>query len=175
MDFLTFTDCQDINIRGKGVVEGLGYDWWVREWKRANPHERPQLLKYQRVQNSEISGVTWKNSPRFHLELKDIDSVYIHDIEIFVDIWKQKDLIRQAQGTAWLANTLSFYLGDIVHDELIDRAIDWLAGDRTEASLATMPLNTDGIDPSGSNVTIRNVKITNDDDAVAVKPATKTY
>jgi len=32
-------------------------------------------------------------------------------------------------------------------------------------------LNTDGIDPSGTNITIRNVKITNYDDAVAVKPA----
>jgi len=34
-----------------------------------------------------------------------------------------------------------------------------------------MPLNTDGIDPAGSNVTIRNVNITNYDDAVAVKPS----
>ena len=38
-----------------------------------------------------------------------------------------------------------------------------------------MPLNTDGIDPSGSNVTIRNVKITNYDDAVAVKPGKNYY
>jgi polygalacturonase len=37
-----------------------------------------------------------------------------------------------------------------------------------------MPLNTDGIDPAGSNVTIRNVNITNYDDAVAVKPSHKT-
>ena len=41
--------------------------------------------------------------------------------------------------------------------------------------MPTMPLNTDGIDPSGSNVTIRNVNITNFDDAVAVKPAKKTF
>ena len=34
-----------------------------------------------------------------------------------------------------------------------------------------MPLNTDGIDPAGSNVTIRNINITNYDDAVAVKPS----
>jgi polygalacturonase len=37
--------------------------------------------------------------------------------------------------------------------------------------IPTFPLNTDGIDPSGTNVTIRNVKITNYDDAVAVKPS----
>ena len=32
------------------------------------------------------------------------------------------------------------------------------------------PLNTDGIDPSGSNILIERVNITNFDDAVAVKP-----
>jgi len=42
-------------------------------------------------------------------------------------------------------------------------------------SMPTMPLNTDGIDPAGSNVTIKNIKITNWDDAVAVKPANKGH
>lgn len=42
-------------------------------------------------------------------------------------------------------------------------------------SWPTMPLNTDGIDPYGSNVTIENVNITNYDDAVAVKPSNKGY
>ena len=37
-----------------------------------------------------------------------------------------------------------------------------------------MPLNTDGIDPYGSNVLIENVNITNYDDAVAVKPSHNT-
>lgn len=37
------------------------------------------------------------------------------------------------------------------------------------------PLNTDGIDPAGTNILIRNVKITSFDDAVAVKPANRGY
>jgi polygalacturonase len=36
------------------------------------------------------------------------------------------------------------------------------------------PFNTDGIDPSGSNILIERVNITNWDDAVAVKPAENT-
>jgi polygalacturonase len=36
-------------------------------------------------------------------------------------------------------------------------------------------LNTDGIDPSGTNITIRNLTITSYDDAVAVKPANGRY
>ena len=46
-----------------------------------------------------------------------------------------------------------------------------LVGARTELSWPTWPLNTDGIDPYGSNVLIENVNITNYDDAIAVKPA----
>jgi len=33
-------------------------------------------------------------------------------------------------------------------------------------SWPVFPLNTDGIDPAGSNVTIRNVNITNFDDSI---------
>lgn len=36
--------------------------------------------------------------------------------------------------------------------------------------IPTFPLNTDGIDPSGKNFLIERVKITNFDDAIAVKP-----
>jgi len=50
-----------------------------------------------------------------------------------------------------------------------------LIGERTELSWPTNPLNTDGIDPAGSNVTIRNVNITNFDDAVAVKPSHRKF
>jgi polygalacturonase len=58
------------------------------------------------------------------------------------------------------------FFGDYVQivDFLFEGKTDW-------TSWPTMPLNTDGIDPSGSNVTIKNIKITNWDDAIAVKPS----
>ncbi len=40
----------------------------------------------------------------------------------------------------------------------------------SEDGVPIFPLNTDGIDPSGINVYIHNVRIQNFDDAVAVKP-----
>lgn len=46
---------------------------------------------------------------------------------------------------------------------------------RSQLSAPLFPLNTDGIDPQGSNVTIQRVKFTNFDDAVAVKPANKGH
>jgi hypothetical protein len=102
----------------------------------------------------------------YHMNLVDIDSVYIHDMEIYVDILKQSDVMNQPRksDTDWIFDALS---GDYVS------AFEDMLGDRTMLSMPTMPLNTDGIDPYGSNVTIRNVNITNFDDAVAVKPMHK--
>ena len=37
------------------------------------------------------------------------------------------------------------------------------------------PLNTDGVDPHGSNILIERLNITNFDDAVAVKGSHKEY
>ena len=42
-------------------------------------------------------------------------------------------------------------------------------------SMPTNPLNTDGIDPAGSNITITRVNITNFDDAIAVKPSSGRF
>jgi polygalacturonase len=42
------------------------------------------------------------------------------------------------------------------------------------SKIPIFPLNTDGIDPSAENVTIRNVNITNYDDAIVVKPCNKS-
>jgi len=44
-----------------------------------------------------------------------------------------------------------------------------------DVSLPTYPLNTDGIDPSGTNILMRNLTITSHDDAIAVKPAHQGY
>eukprot|EP00455_Lapot_gusevi_P054830 TRINITY_DN885_c0_g1_i1.p1 TRINITY_DN885_c0_g1~~TRINITY_DN885_c0_g1_i1.p1 ORF type:complete len:433 (+),score=162.00 TRINITY_DN885_c0_g1_i1:85-1383(+) len=41
--------------------------------------------------------------------------------------------------------------------------------------IPTFPLNTDGFDPAATNVLIENVRITNFDDAVAVKPCKQNY
>ena len=98
------------------------------------------------------------------MDLGDVDSIYVHDLEIYVDILKQTDIMNKPRksDTDWILDALSGdYLG----------AFEEILGDRSVLSMPTMPLNTDGIDPSGSNITIRNVNITNFDDAVAVKPS----
>ena len=62
---------------------------------------------------------------------------------------------------------------DLLLSSSLDDLYDSLIGSQTVLSMPTMPLNTDGIDPYGSNITIRRVNFTNFDDAVAIKPMFK--
>ena len=113
----------------------------MREYLVLNHAGRPNLLSIERGQNVEFSGIKWQNAPNYHLFIRDIDSFYLHDFEIYVDVFEQKKL-AQKHG---------FY--------------DY------KLNIPTFPLNTDGIDPFGTNIIIRRVNITNFDDAVAVKPS----
>jgi len=178
LDFLTFTDCTDLTIKGEGTVDGLGYDWWVREWVRKNPGGRPQNLKFIRVQTAEIAGVTWLNPPFWNMELRDIDSVYVHDFEYRVDILRQFGHVSEAHQVQTFEDRITDFCFDF--GMRVFGPYEWLvrmlfSGKTDWLSSPTFPLNTDGIDPSGSNVTIRNIKMTNWDDAVAVKPSNKGY
>jgi len=46
LNMLEFYDCNGLIIKGTGLVDGLGYDWWVREWLRQNTKGRPNLLLF---------------------------------------------------------------------------------------------------------------------------------
>lgn len=117
----------------------------MRDYAVLNYGNRPHLLRMDRVKNVRIEGIRWVNSPMYHMFLIDIDNFYIADFEIFVDVYEQKKLAQKHGKWDYKLN------------------------------IPTFPLNTDGIDPSGTNIHIRNVTITNFDDAVAVKPANGGY
>lgn len=98
-------------------------------------------------------------------------------MEINVDILKQTASVSKGHEIASFEDHLFNFALELIkrglgpYSELFTKVI----GSRTELSWPTMPLNTDGIDPSGSNVLIENVNITNYDDAVAVKPSKGNY
>jgi len=68
----------------------------------------------------------------------------VRNFEIYVDVFRQKKLLESA----------GFF--DFEH------------------SLPTFPLNTDGIDPKGSDIHIYNGKVTNFDDGIVFKPCRTT-
>ena len=100
---------------------------------------RPNMVWMEQCTNTLIWQLSFKNSPMYHLYLNDMANVTVRDLDIHVDIEKQKEIL--ATG-------------------------GWLSPE----GIPMFPLNTDGIDPSGINILIENVTITNYDDAVAVKP-----
>ena len=118
--------------------------WWQREYVGKNHNGRPDLIDIARGKNCEWTGIKLMNPPFYNMYWEDMDGADFHDFEIFVDIWGQLGLNK------FFDHTLGKF-----------------------ARIPTFPLNTDGIDPSGKNVLIERVKITNFDDAVAVKPMNK--
>lgn len=89
------------------------------------------------------------NSPRWHLVFKDCDQVTVRNFVIWVNVTSQKELL-QSFGHWTELSPLGY-------------------------GIPTFPLNTDGIDPSASNVHIYNGVIDNFDDAVVFKPCHEGY
>ena len=75
----------------------------------------------------------------------------MHDMEIYADIWGTLDfsLLGSKHVPSFMSN--------------------W------KLPFVTFPLNTDGIDPAGRNMTFRRIKITNFDDAIVPKPSHVGY
>lgn len=89
-----FEDVESLRVQGNGTVDGQGYMWWIREYIMRNPNGRPKMFVVERANNLTFTGVRWVNSPQFHFEIKDVDGLYMHDFEIYVDIKGQLELHR---------------------------------------------------------------------------------
>lgn len=95
------------------------------------------------------------------MKLQDIDSVYVHDLEVIVNIMRESGQVSKSHQVFSFEDELIQFTERMIEYFMGDhyRMFRSLVGERTEWSMPTMPLNTDGIDPFGSNVTIRNVYI----------------
>lgn len=144
LDIFYFGDSHYLTIKGFGTIDGRGYRWWEKaifDSKHFNDRygERPRLLMIESSSYITIQGLTFIDSPFYHVVLQDVVNAHVTDFKIKVDITSQKSLFHK-------------------HDLLDDLGIP------------LFPLNTDGVDPAGKNITISNCFIENYDDAVAVKP-----
>jgi polygalacturonase len=102
--------------------------------------------------NIEWSGIYVTNSPSFNIVPNDVENVYMHDFEIYTDIWGILDIFN--------------LFGSKLDTEFVN-----VAGINIEFPI--FPLNTDAVDFTGRNGTFRNIKITNFDDVIVPKPARK--
>ena len=92
---MSFLDSSNLTIKVEGIVDGLGYDWWLRDLDGGNPNGRPTLVEFQRAQKIEICCVKFLNSPKTTIDIKDADDVLVHDIDIRTDILKQFGWVSQ--------------------------------------------------------------------------------
>lgn len=82
IDAITARDAHDIKITGPGAIDGQGASWWAAFKADQSMTHRPYLIKLSNCQRVEVSGVTLRNSPMFHLVPQNCTDVNIHDITI---------------------------------------------------------------------------------------------
>ena len=145
LNLFQFTNCTNIAITGNGVVEGQGYWWWW--YVIVDGHDnRPILVEIDYCLNVVMTGWTLRNSPRFHIYIYDVMNAFVYNITIHVDVEDQAALLRSAG-----------HMTDGTQEGI-------------PAGIPTFPLNTDGIDVSGYNITVRHCSVLNYDDSVCLKP-----
>ena len=174
---LWFERARGLTLTGSGKIDGQGYDWWWHVIINKTDH-RPHMVRMVSSQDILITNLLFVNSPQFHLKLDNIMNVVIRNISIFVDVDKQKELFQKSLCWLPLGNSTHGMVSKI-KEYIPEKILKTLDSDLPEElekilealGIPTFPLNTDGIDPSGKNVLIENVTITNFDDAVAVKPS----
>lgn len=108
------------------------------------------MLKFDLSRNIEMYGVFVTNGPRYHIVLHDSEEIYMHDFDIYVDVFGQL--------------SISKFFGGIVEKSFAKY------GDLS-FEIPMFPLNTDAVDTWARNVTFRRMKITNFDDAIVPKPS----
>lgn len=125
-------------------IDGQGYDWW---WFViiTGTDKRPHMMGVFRSWDVHIEGLRVRNSPQFHFLLSDVARMRVAHVDIRVDVEQQKKLWEKAKK------------------QQKQEKQEKLKG------VPVFPLNTDGIDPSGINITIEHCYIENFDDAVAIK------
>ena len=144
INLFEFTHCRGVSLVGHGTVQGQGYWWW---WYVivTGIDNRPFLFHMYGCSDVYFVDWTLMNSPSFHIYLECTQNAFLHNITVHVDVEDQAALLA-------------------AHGHMTTGA-EGLPG-----GIPTFPLNTDGIDISGVNITVTQCRIQNFDDAVCLKP-----
>ena len=157
-DVMNFAGCSNLHIGGAGTVDGQGLPWW-NKWVlgKTDGKHRPHLIVLDKCTDCLVESIRMINSPNFHLLLADVARVEVR----FVHVEVNRKAIRGAKALRRMLRLQA--------NETIPSA--WGAGGNPV--LQPEDLNTDGIDPSGTDIYIHDSYINNDDDSIAVKPCTR--
>lgn len=84
---LTGKDLVDLTITGKGVIDGNGAVWWeeaekARQKVSGYTLPRPNLFTLQRCKNVKVTGITLRNSPKFHFVPTECEDVLVDGVTV---------------------------------------------------------------------------------------------
>jgi len=84
---LSGSGLEDITITGKGVIDGNGAVWWgeaekARQRVSGYTLPRPNLFILQRCKNVRLSGVTLRNSPKFHFVPTECEDMTVDGVTV---------------------------------------------------------------------------------------------
>lgn len=82
VDSITASGAHDIEISGKGTIDGQGQVWWTAFRADSKMTHRPYMIKFTDCTRVFITGVTLQNSPMFHLVPQNCTDVMIQNIRI---------------------------------------------------------------------------------------------
>lgn len=80
-------DLEDIAFTGKGVIDGSGEVWWeeaekARQKVSGYTLPRPNLFTLQRCRNIRLTGITLRDSPKFHFVPSECENIAIEGITV---------------------------------------------------------------------------------------------
>ncbi|GMH75218.1 hypothetical protein TrRE_jg7687 [Triparma retinervis] len=143
------------------LFDGNGRVWWDKMIAGTLPpnrgDSRPKLFHFIHCADVLIERVKLVNSPSWNMVVDGV-RVEIRNVEVETDRDYQRELKEKSVGGA-------------AKDRVFEWVIDKASGLIPAWLLQPEDLNTDGIDPSGVDFYIHDVKIHNDDDSIAVKPS----
>jgi polygalacturonase len=85
-------DCTDLALTGQGTIDGQGAMWWqhyvapktLAPGATAPPH-RPYMVRLDGINRLLVQGITFRNSPSFHLALGMCQNVTIEDAHFIAE------------------------------------------------------------------------------------------
>mmetsp|Transcript_16521 Transcript_16521/g.22608 ORF Transcript_16521/g.22608 Transcript_16521/m.22608 type:complete len:338 (-) Transcript_16521:130-1143(-) len=101
LDEINLSYFSNLSIIGSGTIDGQGYDWWWYSISCALPFAnhtdtRADMLLISYSENILIDGITFLNSPKYHVNLKDCHNVTVRNFIIEVDVFRQKKMLSDA-------------------------------------------------------------------------------
>lgn len=108
---ITVRDAHDVRISGQGTFNGRGDPWW--EDYRWDPNiDRPRMVNMTRCKRVEMSGVSFVDSPEFHISLKACQDVTVHQISIQAPADSPNTDGLDISGWNYLITRCTFGVGD---------------------------------------------------------------